>query len=138
MSLGTSDIAVADELAIRRTLAAYCQHLDDGDFGALAHQFTSDGSMTYGDSGGASGRPDIEAWFAEMNPPERRGRHLTVNAIVDVEGDRATVSSDFAFLRFVDGELRPLFTGRYHDEFVRTEGRWLIRRRMVAPLAPPG
>ena len=133
-----SNVAVEDELAIRRTLAAYCQHLDDGDFGALAHQFTPDGTMTYGDVGGASGRDDIEAWFAGMNPPERRGRHLTVNAVIDVEGDRATVASDFAFLRFVDGELRPLFTGRYHDEFVRAEGRWLIQRRVAAPLAPPG
>jgi 3-phenylpropionate/cinnamic acid dioxygenase small subunit len=136
MSTGRGDIAVADELAIRRTLAAYCQHLDDGDFSAVAHQFTPDGSITFGDRGGATGRAEIEAWYAERNPPERRGRHLTLNTIVDLEGDHATAWSDFAFLGFVVGELRPLFAGRYHDEFVRAEGGWLIARRVAAFLAP--
>jgi len=131
-----SDIAVADELAIRRTVAAYCQHLDDGDFAAVAHQFTPDGSITFGDRGGASGRAEIEAWYAERNPPERRGRHLTVNTVVDLDGDRATAWSDFAFLGFVDGELRLLFAGRYHDEFVRAGGRWLIATRVAHFLAP--
>jgi 3-phenylpropionate/cinnamic acid dioxygenase small subunit len=136
MSVGMSDIAVADELAIRRTLAACCQHLDDGDFSAVAEQFTPDGSISFGDRGGASGRAGIEAWYAERNPPERRGRHLTVNTIVDLDGDRATAWSDFTFLGFVDGDLRPLFAGRYHDEFARAEGRWLIARRVAVLLAP--
>jgi 3-phenylpropionate/cinnamic acid dioxygenase small subunit len=131
-----ADIAVADELAIRRTLAACCQHLDDGDFAAVARQFTPDGSITFGDRGGASGRTEIEAWYAERNPPERRGRHLTVNTIIDLEGDRATAWSDFAFLGFVEGELRPLFAGRYHDDFVRAEGRWLMAKRVAVLLAP--
>ena len=132
-----SDIALADELGIRRTLAAYCQHLDDGEFAALAHQFTTDGTITFEDRGaGASGRAEIETWFSESYTPERRGKHLTVNTIVDLDGDRATARSDFAFLGFVDGELRPLYIGRYHDDFVRAEGRWLIQRR-VAVFAPP-
>jgi 3-phenylpropionate/cinnamic acid dioxygenase small subunit len=130
------DIAIADELGIRRTLAAYCQHLDDGDFGALAHQFTTDGSITFGDRGGARGRAEIESWFSEGYTPERRGKHMTVNTIVDLEGDRATARSDFAFLGVVDGELRPLFAGRYQDDFVRAEGRWLIRQRTAVFLPP--
>ena len=132
-----TEIAIADELAIRRTLAAYCQHLDDGDFGALAHQFTTDGSFAYGQQG-ANGRAELEAWFAANNPPERRGKHMTMNTIIDLEGDSAKAWSDFAFLGFVKESIRPLFTGRYHDDFVRAEGRWLIRRRVVAPLTPPG
>jgi ketosteroid isomerase-like protein len=137
MSRGTSDIAVADELAIRRTLAAYCQHLDDGDFAALAHQFTADGAVMFEDRNGAHGRAEIEAWFAESYTPERRGRHMTVNTIIDLDGDQATARSDFAFLGFLDGHLRPLFAGRYHDDFVRAEGRWLIRQRTAVFLPPP-
>ena len=131
------EIEIADELGIRRTLAAYCQHLDDGDFGALAHQFTADGTIMFEDRNGATGRAEIEAWFAESYTPDRRGRHLTVNTIIDLEGDRATVRSDFAFLGFQDGDLRPLFVGRYHDDFVRDEGRWLIRQRIAVFLPPP-
>jgi len=131
------EIEIADELGIRRTLAAYCQHLDDGDFGALAHQFTADGSIMFEDRNGATGRAEIEAWFTESYAPERRGRHLTVNSIIDLDGDEATVRSDFAFLGFLNDELRPLYVGRYHDDFVRDEGRWLIRQRTAVFLPPP-
>ena len=131
------EIEIADELGIRRTLAAYCQHLDDGDFGALAHQFTADGTIQFEDRNGATGRAEIEAWFAETSAPGRRGRHLTVNTIIELDGDQATVRSDFAFLGFLHGELRPLFAGRYHDDFVRDEGRWLIRQRTAVFLPPP-
>ena len=126
-------ITLADELAIRRTLAAYCHHLDDGDFSSLAHRFTEDGSYTYG-TADLSGRATLESWFAEMNPPERRGKHLTMNVIVDVEGDRAFAYSDYLFVRIVDGTLTPLFSGRYRDELVRAEGGWLIQSRVVTPL----
>lgn len=126
-------ITPADELAIRRTLAAYCHHLDGGDFSSLARRFTEDGSYTYG-TADMSGRATLESWFAETNPPERRGKHLTTNVIVDVEGDRAFAYSDYLFVRIVDGALTPLFSGRYRDELVRAEGGWLIRSRVVTPL----
>ena len=126
-------IALADELAIRRTLAAYCHHLDDGDFSGLAHRFTEDGSYTYGPAH-ASGRATLESWFEEMNPPERRGKHLTMNVIVDVEGDRAVAYSDYLFVRMVDGAPMPVFSGRYRDELVRAGSGWLIRSRVVTPL----
>jgi 3-phenylpropionate/cinnamic acid dioxygenase small subunit len=126
-------IVLADELAVHRTLAAYCQHLDDGDFSGLAHQFSENGSFTFGQAH-ASGRAMLESWFAERNPPERRDKHLTMNVIVDVEGDRAVASSDFLFVRMVDGTLTPLYAGRYRDELVRGDGRWMIRTRVVTPL----
>jgi hypothetical protein len=127
-------ITPADEFAIRRTLAAYCHHLDDGEFSGLAHRFTEDGSYTYG-AAHVSGRDSLESWFAEMNPPERRGKHLTMNVIIDVEGDRAVAHSDYLFVRIVDGTLTPLFSGRYRDELLRAEGVWLISSRVVTPLA---
>ncbi len=54
--------------------------------------------------------------------------------IVDVEGDHAVAYSDYLFVRIVEGTVTPLFTGRYHDEFVRAEGGSLIRSRVVSPL----
>jgi hypothetical protein len=128
-----SVMALSDELAIAKTLAAYCHHLDDGDFSGLARLFTLDGSYSYGPAQ-VCGRSGLESWFAEMNPPERRGKHLTTNLVVDVEGDRAVASSDYLFLRFVDGTLTLLFSGRYRDELVRTEDGWRILSRVVTPL----
>jgi ketosteroid isomerase-like protein len=123
---------VADELAIRRALATYSQRLDDGDFAGLAALFTSDGTFDYSGQG-TTGRAQLEHWFATMNPPERLGKHLTLNVVVDVDGDHASVSSDFLFLRLADGSITPAITGRYRDDFVRTDGRWLLRSRVVQP-----
>jgi hypothetical protein len=122
--------AVADELAIGRVLHAYCQLLEDGDFAALADQFAPQGSYSYAGEV-VTGRTALQEWFAEHNPPERRGKHLTVNAIVDVRGDQAEVTSDFLFIRVVDGAVTPVFAGRYFDVLTRTEGRWVIESRVI-------
>jgi hypothetical protein len=119
---------VADELAIRRTLAVYCQLCDDGDFAGLADQFAPDGAFVIGGTV-ATGRAAVVAWFETNHPPRRRGKHLTMNTIVDVTGDSATAESDFVHLRVFDGVITPEVAGRYLDTFVRLEGRWLIGRR---------
>jgi hypothetical protein len=124
----TSATPPEDELAIRRTLAAYCRLCDEGDFAGLAGQFAPDATFAFGDAV-ATGRPALVAWFETNHPPERRGKHLTMNTIVDVTGDSATVESDFVHLRVIDGVITPEIAGRYVDTFVRLDGRWLIERR---------
>jgi 3-phenylpropionate/cinnamic acid dioxygenase small subunit len=127
---------VDDELAIRRTLAAYCVLVDDGDFAAVAELFAPDGSFAYRGEV-ATGRDAIVHWFDENHPPERRGKHVCVNPLIDVDGGRATVVSDFLFLRFIDGTLTTKFVGRYRDAFVRVDGEWRIERRDIALLEAP-
>jgi hypothetical protein len=124
---------VAGELAIRRVLATYCHRCDDGDLGAVVELFTADGVFaTAGVE--ARGHDAIHAFFLErQGRPDQRGRHLTVNSDVDVDGSRATVVSDFVFLRHVDGVAVPAIVGRYHDALVRVEGTWRFARRDVHP-----
>ena len=122
--------AVADELAIRRALAAYCQLCDDGDFADLAEQFAPDGTFAFGDTA-VTGRAGLVGWFEANLPAERRGKHLTTNTIVDVTGDAATAVSDFVHLRVIDRVITAEIAGRYLDSFVRADGRWLIERRDV-------
>jgi len=124
---GSDMIAV---LTIQRTMSAYCQLCDDGEFRRLAEQFAPDGSFVYAGET-VTGRDALEQWFVSAQPPRRRGKHLTTNAIIDVEGDRASAVSDFVFLRLVDGALALQTTGRYRDAFVRIGERWLIERRDV-------
>jgi ketosteroid isomerase-like protein len=122
--------ALHDELAIRRTLAIYCHHCDDGDFAELVDQFTPDGSFAYlGEV--VTGLEHLRAWFENRQPPERRGKHLTTNTVIDVDGDRAHAVSDFVFLRLLDGSPSPAIAGRYRDELHCINGRWLIYRREV-------
>jgi len=128
--------AVEDELGIRRTLAAYCVLVDDGDFAAVAELFAPDGSFAYRGEV-ASGRDAVLRWFEENHPPEQRGKHVCVNPLIDIDGTRAKVVSDFVFLRFIDGTLTTKFVGRYVDAFVRVDGHWRIERRDIAVLQPP-
>ena len=117
-----------DRRAIARLLAEYCHLCDDGDFDALVDRFTIDGSFVlFGQE--TTGREALRRWYEEMQRPERRGKHITGNMVVDVHGDRATAASDFVFVARVDGRLAPLMAGRYVDELHRHGGRWLIGRR---------
>jgi hypothetical protein len=131
--------AISDLLAIstiQRALATYCQLCDDGEFRRLAEQFAPDGSFVFAGET-VTGRGDLERWFEAAQPPRRRGKHLTTNAIIDVEGDRASVVSDFVFVRLVGGVPAPEIAGRYRDVFVRTGDRWLIEQRDVETMDDP-
>jgi len=121
--------------AIQATLARYCHACDDGDFATLVQVFTPEGTFTYGDRT-VAGRADLAAYFAEVQTPERRGKHLVTNSVADGDGDRAVVRSDWLFLAFVDGVLTPRLTGRYDDVVVRDGAAWLIAERVVTPLLP--
>lgn len=125
-----------DELAIRRLLAEYCHLTDDGRFEALVELFTEDGAFWFGDLGGV-GRDTVRAWFEENQPARLRGKHLMTNSVIDIAGGRATVTSDFLFVAFEDGRLAPAMAGRYLDELVRIDGRWLIARREAVQLRRP-
>jgi uncharacterized protein (TIGR02246 family) len=126
-------VAHGAELAIRRVLAEYCQLCDDGDFDALAERFTSDGSLDFAGRTSA-GRPALVAFFERLQPPALRGKHLTTNSIITVEGNAAMATSDFVFLRIIDGTLRPMFSGRYADVLKREAGRWRIAHRAITTL----
>ena len=124
------DAALRDELAVKRTLAAYCHLCDDGDFAGLVELFVLDGSVAFDDDV-VTGRDALMTWFANRQPPQRRGKHLTMNIIVDVDGNCAEVVSDYLFLRLVDGVVTPAIAGRYRDRLRRDGTRWAIERRNI-------
>lgn len=123
---------VADELAVRGVLAAYCHRCDDGRFDELLELF-SDGAAFVRGATVIAGHAALRAFFAEhQGRPEQRGRHLTLNSEVEIDGARAHVLSDFVYLRRVDGRIVPAIAGRYRDELVRgDDGRWRFARREV-------
>jgi SnoaL-like domain len=119
-----------DELAVKRTLAAYCHLCDDGDFAHLVELFTLDGSVAFNEEV-VTGRAALMTWFASRQPRERRGKHLTMNTVIDIDGNRADAVSDYVFLRLVDGMITPAIAGRYRDS-LRCDGtRWAIERRHI-------
>jgi ketosteroid isomerase-like protein len=122
-----------DRESIRTVLSEYCFRMDEGDFKAVAGLFVEDGEWVtpYVQ---AKGRSDIETTLRRINPPpgpERVRKHVTLNDIVDIEGEEA--HSRASYLVLVRGPSGPELrvAGMYQDDLVRVEGRWLIRRRQL-------
>jgi hypothetical protein len=132
-----SDATLAAELAIRRVIAEYCHRVDDGRFAELVDLFTPDGELDYG-AIAPRGAAELLAFFSERQArPEQRGRHLTLNTVVDVGDRTATALSDYVHLMARDGEPVPVRAGRYHDELAWHDGRWRFRRRTIEPWPAP-
>jgi SnoaL-like domain len=134
----TDPIDIGAVLHIQQTLARYCQLCDDAEFLLLAQVFAPDGVFVFAGEE-VVGRDALAVWFERAQPPRRRGKHLTANAIVEVEpgANRANAVSDFVFVRFIDGAPKPQIAGRYRDKFVRLDGDWLIDRREVETMTRP-
>lgn len=129
---------LADELAIRGVLAAYCHRCDDGRFVELLELFAPDAAFVRGATT-IAGHAALLAYFEDRQGlPEQRGRHLTLNLEVEIDGCRARALSDFLYLKVVDGRITPLLAGRYRDDLVRAEdGGWRFSRREVEDWPPP-
>jgi uncharacterized protein (TIGR02246 family) len=125
-----------DEDQVRRTLAGYCQLLDDGDFERWIELFADDARLIF--AGQISdGRPSIRAYMERVQPPEGRGKHITANIVVDVDGDSASAHTDYLFVRPTDEGPVPVAIGRYDDELVRDGARWRFRQRAISLLGAP-
>jgi uncharacterized protein (TIGR02246 family) len=129
-----ADLAwVVDRARIRELTARYNRCFDDGDPDGFAATFTEDGVMEVVGGPTTTGR----AALAEMVRHTPYGIvHVTVDAIVDVDGDRAVQDVTLVVLaRPPDDTPRDKRrshlqrTGRYRDELVRTPEGWRFARR---------
>jgi ketosteroid isomerase-like protein len=122
-----------DELDIRRLLAEYCQLCDDGDFDALVDRFTEDCWFAF-DEWRVEGHRGVRRWFETTQSPEKRGKHLTTNLVIELGDATATVVSDYLFLSGREGGYAVELTGRYEDELRREGGRWRFVSRPASQL----
>jgi 3-phenylpropionate/cinnamic acid dioxygenase small subunit len=126
-----------DEAAITRLLTEYCFTCDDARFDDLGECFTEDATVLV-PGAVVEGRAAIVAWFEQaQGHPKQRGKHLTSNVQCAIDGDRATVLADFAWLRFSKGTLVPGTIGRYVDELVRGRQGWRFQRREIQLVPTP-
>ena len=116
-----------DTAAIRRLLAACCQTLDDGRFDewvrlyAVDCKFTVMGRRT-------EGRAEMRAMIEPFQTTELRGKHMISEPRINVHGDEANATTDFAFVAKDNKILR---TGRYHDVLRREPDGWLVAGREI-------
>lgn len=122
---------LAADLAIRRTIARYCQTVDDGRFDEFEGCWAADAVVTVmGQT--IEGRGAIKDWITAAQPPEARGKHCTFEPWIEFDGDDAArAATDFVF--FAKGEDGPVAstTGRYVDRFVPEGDDWVFARRDI-------
>jgi uncharacterized protein (TIGR02246 family) len=133
---------VEDELAIRAVLVEYSRTQDAHDYAAYAALFSRNGEWVNGKTV-HKGREAILKMLNDLYgapPPgyvNNESFHISSNAEVTVNGDRATaVSRHLLVMRGPKGEPVPSLAGRYEDEFIREDGKWKILRRVDYPVMP--
>lgn len=133
---------VEDELAIHRILVDYSATQDARDYAGYAALFARDGEWVNGRTV-HKGREAIHQMLVDLYgppPPDyvnSESYHITSNAQIDVQGDRATARSrHLLVLRGPDGAPTPALAGRYEDELIREDGEWKILRRVDYPVMP--
>ena len=113
--------------AIRQLLAACCQVLDDGYFDEWTSLYTADcrfavmGTRT-------RGRKEMRAIIEPFQTEELRGKHMISEPRINLHGDEATATTDFAF---VAKDNRILQTGRYYDILRRGDDGWQVAGREI-------
>jgi ketosteroid isomerase-like protein len=125
-----------DEDGIRRTIAEYSQRCDDGHFDRWAELFTEDARLEFGEQT-TEGRAAIKAYMERVQAPAARGKHITGNTLIDVDGDTAAATTDYLFVRPSAGGLELIATGRYYDRLVRDGSRWQFSQRAITMLGLP-
>ena len=128
---------LVDRARIRELTARYNRAFDDGDPETFAATFTEDGTMEVTGTFRVDGRDAL----AEMVRHTPYGVvHVTVDATVAVDGDRAVQDVTMLVLSRPHPEADPdagpgarrsklSNTGRYHDELVRTPEGWRFAHR---------
>ena len=126
---------------IRGLLMEYRRALDAKDFRAYAALFARDGVFSAG-SMRATGPEEVLTLVEGMLGSlltERSGHafRLVANVAIDLDGDRATSTSTWAYIVRGDDDTPVLSKlGRYEDELVREDGRWRFAHRR-APIDVP-
>jgi len=121
-----------DKNAIREVLAKYCFRLDADQFEDMAALFTEDGTWdtAFGKGTGRAGIVAQARSIATGSPRPRRA-HLTTNIVIELNGDTATVQSNWAVVQNSDAGPKISSAGAYADQMVKQGGRWYFRYRKI-------
>jgi SnoaL-like domain len=123
----------AEKNAIRELLATYCFHLDNYRFAEMAALFTEDGTWDTA-FGKGTGRPGIVARAESIGKPgaaRPRRVHLTTNIVIALNGESATVESNWSVIENSESGPKIGSAGAYRDQVVKRGGQWLFQYRKI-------
>lgn len=124
--------------AITNLLYRYAECIDLADFDGIESLFADAVMTNEGFAGEIRGGSAIGAIYRNFNKVHSDGtlrtRHVTTNAIVDVDesADVASCRSYFLVVQATESvALQPIVSGRYHDRFARVDGEWRFSHRHI-------
>lgn len=126
---------VEDMLQIQQKLFRYAVGLDTRQYQLLEDVFAHDCVFEYGDAGMGAAMPSLAAFVAacaKVFQDLDYTQHTMSSPTITIDGDTAH-SRTYGLNQHVKMSLAPnhqmLMAGLYDDDWVRTDGRWLIHRR---------
>jgi hypothetical protein len=128
---------------IRALILSYGQSHDGRDYRTFSELFAREGEWV-GGMGSAKGPEAIYKLMDESighNPlPNGSGTfHLMTNEQIDVDGDRASSVTKWAYVTINDDNTpRWSYLGHYVDQFIREDGAWKFLRRQSFRDIPVG
>jgi SnoaL-like domain len=134
--------ATPDLLELRRLVDAYAVAVDDRDPDALSALFAEGGALLVYEAGSdelqhAYRNGELAQLTTDLERAYARTFHLVGNAVVDVDGDRATGTVYCLASHIRDGSRGATIATmpvRYRDRYVRTGDGWRFHERVATVL----
>ena len=120
--------------AIKRLKARYCAYCDDNyNPDGIAGLFVEDGVWDGERQGRHEGRDAIRSFFVGASGIYSFALHYVLNPIIQVDGDKAH-GTWYLFMpaTLAQGNRAIWNAGRYEDDYVRVDGRWMFQHLQVA------
>ena len=122
---------IEDQLALKKLVDTFSNLADTKDTKAQMDLFTDDAeviSKADGKTFVSKGKKDIEKAFADYLKLFDVVYHLNGQQTVEINGDNATGIS-YCFVTLIGNGKKNQSGVRYHDTYVKQNGKWLIKKR---------
>ena len=126
---------------IENLMYTYAERIDAGNLEGVADLFANGRIVASPEAPvetAVSGRDEVLGMYqgsTRLYPcGTPRTKHVTTNAIIEVDDDAGTASARSyytVFQQLDDFPLQPIITGRYHDTFHRIDGEWWFDTRIM-------
>jgi len=125
---------IEDLEAIKQLKARYCAICDDGhDPVAITSVFTEDGIWEGTGIGTARGHAEIRQLFEGFRQAMTFTQHMTMNPIIELDGDRASgVWTFFGPFTMTKGNRARWQATRYAEQYKKVAGDWKIAHLRIA------
>ena len=133
MDLEARITRLEDLEAIKQLKARYCEICDDDhNPDRITSVFTEDGVWEGKGIGEATGHEEIRALFSRFQKAIRFSQHMTMNPIIEVDGEQARGTWYFFGPFTMEKDNQALWQAcRYHEVYRKVDGQWLIERLTI-------